>query len=151
MIKGSILVLLASVAVVASPAPMGRPRIMTSGLCGVVTDLSGMPVKKATVTAMFGDSSSSQDTDEAGHWSFGSGTGPRWIEVEGAGYQTIQFDYVDKDHPKSNGADNPAFLTKPADGACLTPIYVRLAPMNHKAGFVSLDASKGIHKEKKSK
>jgi hypothetical protein len=137
-------------AVTVSPAPpLGRPHIVTSSLCGVVTDLSGMPIKKATVTAMFADSSASQDTDEAGRWSFGSGAGPHWVEVEGSGYQTFQFDYVDKDHPKSNGADNPALLSTPADGACTTPIYVRLAPMNHKVGFVSLDASKGIHKEKK--
>jgi hypothetical protein len=128
-----------------------RPRIAAAGLCGVVTDLAGVPVEKATVTAMFGDSSTSQETDKTGQWSFGRGAGPHWVQVEGRGFQTFEFDYVDKEGQKIGGADNTAFLSRPKGEPCANPIYVRLAPLNHKRGLVTLDASKGVHKEKKTK
>jgi hypothetical protein len=128
-----------------------RPRIAAAGLCGVVTDLAGEPVEKATVTAMFGDSSTSQETDKTGQWSFGRGAGPHWMQVEGRGFQTFEFDYVDKEGQKIGGADNTAFLSRPKGEPCANPIYVRLAPLNHKRGLVTLDASKGVHKEKKTK
>jgi Carboxypeptidase regulatory-like domain len=149
--KRSILLIVAAFALTASPADAGRPRVTTSVLCGVVTDLAGNPIEKATVTAMFANSSASQETDKAGQWNFGRGAGPHWMQVEGRGFQTFEFDYVDKEEQKSSGADNPAFLSKPKDGSCPTPIYVRLAPLNHKAGLVTLDPSKGVHKEKKTK
>jgi Carboxypeptidase regulatory-like domain len=132
-------------------AQAGRSRVVAPALCGVVTDLAGEPVEKATVTAMFGDSSTSQETDKAGQWSFGHGVGPHWVQVEGRGLQTFEFDYVDKEGQKSGGADNTAFLSRPKGEPCVAPIYVRLAPLNHKRGLVTLDASKGVHKEKKSK
>ena len=146
-----ILVIGSCFALMVSPAVAGRPRIVAAGLCGVVTDLTGKPIEKATVTAMFGDSSTSQETDKAGNWSFGRKAGPHWMEVEGRGYQTFEFDYVEKGDLKDSGADNSAFLSRPQGGSCATPIYVRLAPLNHKAGMVTLDPSKGVHKEKKSK
>ncbi len=128
-----------------------RPRIAAAGLCGVVTDLTGEPVEKATVTAMFGDSSTSEETDKAGNWNFGRGVGPHWVQVEGRGLQTFEFDYVDKEGQKSGGADNTAFLSRPKGEPCAAPIYVRLAPLNHKRGLVTLDAAKGIHKDKEKK
>jgi hypothetical protein len=149
--KRSILLIAAFFPLTFSAAQAERPRIAAAGLCGVVTDLAGVPVEKATVTAMFGDSSTSQETDKAGQWSFGRGAGPHWIQVEGRGLQTFEFDYVDKDGQKSGGADNSGFLSKPMGESCATPIYVRLAPLNHKRGLVTLDPSKGVHKEKKSK
>ncbi|MGD0649303.1 MAG: carboxypeptidase-like regulatory domain-containing protein [Acidobacteriaceae bacterium] len=149
--KRSIFLVVACFALTVSPAEAGRSRITAAGLCGVVTDLAGVPIEKATVTAVFANFSTSQETDKAGQWSFGRGDGPQAMEVEGRGYQTFQFDYVDKENQKSSGADNPAFLLKPKGGSCSTPIYVRLAPVNHKAGMVTLDPSKGVHKEKKSK
>ena len=149
--KRSFLLIVAAFALTVSPADAGRPRVTTSVLCGVVTDLTGKPIEKATVTAMFGDSSTSQETDKAGNWSFGRGAGPHWMEVEGSGYQTFQFDYVEKGDQTSSGADNSAFLSRPKGGSCATPIYVRLAPLNRKAGLVTLDASKGVHKEKTTK
>ncbi len=149
--KRAILLGVGCVALMGFPAHAGRPRIIASGLCGVVTDQAGKPVEHATVTAMFANFSTSQETDADGHWSFGRGAGPHRMEVEGSGYQTFQFDYVDKADQKSTGADNPEFLTRPKDAACLTPIYVRLAPLNHKSGMVTLDPLKGVHKEKKSK
>jgi len=114
-----------SAALTVSDAQAERPKIAAAGLCGVVTDLTGEPVEKATVTAMFGDSSTSEETDKGGNWNFGRGVGPHWVQVEGRGMQTFE--------------------------PCANPIYVRLAPMNHKRGLVTLDASKGVHKEKKSK
>jgi len=149
--KRSMLLIVAFFALTVSPARAGRPRITTPALCGVVTDLAGEPVEKATVTAMFGDSSTSQETDKAGQWNFGRGAGPHWVQVEGRGLQTFEFDYVDKGGQKSGGADNSGFLSKPKGEPCANPIYVRLAPMNHKRGLVTLDASKGVHKEKKTK
>jgi hypothetical protein len=139
-----------SAALTVSDAQAERPRIAAPGLCGVVTDLAGVPVEKATVTAMFGDSSTSQETGKAGQWSFGSKAGPHWMQVEGRGFQTFEFDYVDKEGQKS-GPDNSAFLSRSTGEPCAAAIYVRLAPLNHKRGLVTLDASKGIHKEKKSK
>jgi hypothetical protein len=149
--KRSILMIAACFALTVSAADAERPRIAAAGLCGVVTDLTGEPVEKATVTAMFGDSSTSQETDKAGNWSFGRGAGPHWVQIEGRGFQTFEFDYVDKEGQKIGGADNTAFLSRPKGEPCANPIYVRLAPLNHKRGLVTLDASKGIHKEKKSK
>jgi Carboxypeptidase regulatory-like domain len=149
--KRSMVLVAACLALTVSTAEAGRPRIAAAGLCGVVTDLAGEPIAKATVTAMFGDSSTSQETDDAGNWSFGRGAGPHWMQVEGRGYQTFQFDYVDKSDQKNGGADNSGFLSRPKGEPCAAPIYVRLAPLNHKAGMVTLDASKGVHKEKKSK
>jgi hypothetical protein len=149
--KRSILLIAACFALTASAAMAERPRIAAAGLCGVVTDLTGMPVEKATVTAMFGDSSTSQETDKAGQWSFGRGVGPHRMQVEGRGMQTFEFDYVDKEGQKTGGADNSAFLSRPTGEPCANPIYVRLAPLNHKRGLVTLDASKGVHKEKKTK
>ena len=140
-----------SAALTVSDARAERPRIAAAGLCGVVTDLAGVPVEKATVTAMFGDASTSQETDKAGQWNFGRGAGPHWMQVEGRGFQTFEFDYVDKEGQKIGGADNTAFLSRPKGEPCAAPIYVRLAPLNHKRGLVTLDASKGVHKEKKSK
>jgi Carboxypeptidase regulatory-like domain len=147
----TILLIVALFALAVTPAQAGRPRIAAAGLCGVVTDLAGEPVEKATVTAMFGDASTSQETDKSGQWNFGSKAGPHWMQVEGRGLQTFEFDYVDKEGQKGTGANNSAFLPKPRGEACMTPIYVRLAPLNHKRGLVTLDASKGVHKEKKSK
>lgn len=129
------------------PAREKRPKIATSVLCGVVTDLAGAPIAKATVAAMWADFGTSNKTDQSGRWSFGPGAGPHWMEVEAEGFETFTFDYVDKADPKSDGAEKPAF-TKPAnDGACPTPIYVRLAPSNSNAGFVTLDPAKRILKE----
>jgi len=146
-----ILLIAAGCALTVSAAQTERPRIAAAGLCGVVTDLTGEPVEKATVTAMFGDSSTSEETDKGGNWNFGRGVGPHWVQVEGRGMQTFEFDYVDKEGQKSGGADNTAFLSRRRGEPCVNPIYVRLAPLNHKRGLVTLDASKGIHKEKKSK
>ena len=144
------LMIAALFALTVSAAQAERPRIAAAGLCGVVTDLAGEPVEKATVTAMFGDASTSQETDKAGQWNFGRKAGPHWMQVEGRGFQKFEFDYEDKDGQKS-GPDNSAFLSRTAGEPCVAPIYVRLAPLNHKRGLVTLDASKGIHKEKKSK
>ncbi len=145
------LLVAACFALTISAAQAERPRIAAAGLCGVVTDLTGAPVEKATVTAMFGDASTSQETDKAGQWNFGRGAGPHWMQVEGRGLQTFEFDYVDKEGQKSSGADNSAFLSRPKGEPCAAPIYVRLAPLNHKRCLVNLDASKGVHKEKKTK
>ena len=145
------LMIAALFALTVSAAQAERPRIAAAGLCGVVTDLTGEPVEKATVTAMFGDSSTSEETDKGGNWNFGRGVGPHWVQVEGRGMQTFEFDYVDKEGQKIGGADNTGFLSTPKGEPCANPIYVRLAPMNHKKGLVTLDASKGVHKEKKSK
>jgi hypothetical protein len=145
------LMIAALFALTVSAAQAERPRIAAAGLCGVVTDLAGEPLEKATVTAMFGDSSTSEETDKAGNWNFGHGVGPHWVRVEGRGLQTFDFDYVDKEGQKIAGADNTAFLSRRRGEPCVNPIYVRLAPLNHKRGLVTLDASKGIHKEKKSK
>ena len=134
-----------------SVAQAERPRIAAAGLCGVVTDLTGEPVEKATVTAMFGDASTSEETDKAGNWNFGHGVGPHWVRVEGRGLQTFDFDYVDKEGQKIGGADNTAFLSRVRGEPCANPIYVRLAPLNHKRGLVTLDAAKGIHKDKEKK
>jgi hypothetical protein len=147
----SILLVIAFAALAVSAARAARPRITTAGLCGVVTDLEGMPIANATVSAMFADFGTSQQTDDGGRWNFGRGAGPHWMKVEDDGFHTFLFDYVDKENEKSNGADNPAFLQKPKDKSCLTPIYVRLAPVYRKAGMVTLNPSKGVHKEKKSK
>ena len=147
-------VVLMSVAVLVfggSVAQAERPRIAAAGLCGVVTDLTGEPVEKATVTAMFGDASTSEETDKAGQWNFGHGVGPHWVRVEGRGLQTFDFEYEDKDGQKSGGADNTAFLSRVRGEPCANPIYVRLAPLNHKRGLVTLDAAKGIHKDKEKK
>ncbi|HSY35213.1 MAG TPA: carboxypeptidase-like regulatory domain-containing protein [Acidobacteriaceae bacterium] len=149
--KRSILLIVACFALTVSATQAEGQRITAAGLCGVVTDLAGVPVEKATVTAMFGDTSKSQETDKAGQWNFGRGVGPHWMQVEGRGLQTFEFDYVDKAGQKSGGADNSDFLSRPKGEPCATPIYVRLAPLNHKRGLVTLDPSKGVHKEKKSK
>ncbi|MFP5226802.1 MAG: carboxypeptidase-like regulatory domain-containing protein [Acidobacteriota bacterium] len=124
-----------------------RPKIATSVLCGVVTDLAGEPISKATVAAMWMDFGTSNETDQSGRWSFGPGTGPHWMKVEAAGFETFLFDYVDKADPKSNGAEKPAFILPRNDGPCPTPIYVRLAPTSSNAGFVTLDSAKRIRKE----
>ena len=145
------LMIAALLALMIPAAQAERPRIAAAGLCGVVTDLTGEPVEKATVTAMFGDSSTSEETDKAGNWNFGRGVGPHWVQVEGRGLQTFEFDYVDKEGQKSGGADNTAFLSRPKGEPCAAPIYVRLAPLNHKRGLVTLDAAKGIHKDKEKK
>jgi hypothetical protein len=150
--KNFILIIATSLALTVSlPAQEKRPRIATSVLCGVVTDLAGVPITKATVAAMWADFGSSQRTDESGRWSFGRGTGPHWIKVDGDGFETFIFDYIDKEDPKNNGADKPAFMLPAKDGACSTPIYVRLAPHNSSTGFVTLDPTKGVLKEKKTK
>jgi len=145
------LMIAALLALMIPAAQAERPRIAAAGLCGVVTDLTGEPVEKATVTAMFGDSSTSEETDKAGNWNFGRGVGPHWVQVEGRGLQTFEFDYVDKEGQKSGGADNTAFLSRPKGEPCAAPIYVRLAPLNRKRGLVTLDAAKGIHKDKEKK
>ncbi len=146
-----ILMIAAGFALIFSAGRAERPRIAAAGLCGVVTDLQSKPIEKATVTATFGNSSTSQETDKAGNWSFGRGVGPHWMEVEGSGYQTFQFDYIEKGDQKNGRVDNSAFLSRPKGEPCAAPIYVRLAPLNRKAGLVTLDASKGVHKEKKTK
>ena len=145
------LMIAALLALMIPAAQAERPRIAAAGLCGVVTDLTGEPVEKATVTAMCGDASTSEETDKAGQWNFGRGVGPHWVHVEGRGLQTFEFDYVDKEGQKSGGADNTAFLSRPKGEPCAAPIYVRLAPLNHKRGLVTLDAAKGIHKDKEKK
>jgi hypothetical protein len=126
-----------------------RPKIATSMLCGVVTDLAGAPIAKATVAAMWADFGTSNETDQSGRWSFGRGTGPHWMKVDAEGFETFIFDYVDKADPKSNGAEKPAFIVPAKDSVCPTPIYVRLAPSNSDDGFVTLD-EKRILKEKKA-
>ncbi len=124
-----------------------RPKIATSVLCGVVTDLAGAPIAKATVAAMWMDFGTSTKTDQSGRWSFGPGAGPHWMKVEAEGFETFIFDYVDKADPKSNGAEKPAFIMPTNDNACPTPIYVRLAPGNSNAGFVTLDSAKRIREK----
>jgi len=132
-----------SLVLIVSPAAKEkRPSISTSVLCGVVTDLAGTPIPKASVAAMWADFGSSQRTDESGRWSFGSGSGPHWMKVDGDGFETFIFDYVDKEDPKDSGADKPAFMLPAKDRACPSPIYVRLAPRNSNKGFVTLDATK---------
>ena len=87
--KRSMLLMVAFFAVTVSAAHAERPRIAAAGLCGVVTDLTGEPVEKATVTAMFGDSSTSEETDKAGKlelrarsWAaLGAGRGSRYANV----------------------------------------------------------------------
>ena len=128
-----------------------KPRIATAVLCGIVTDLSGMPVAKAEVAAMWADFGTSQQTDELGRWSFGSGAGPHWMMVDGVGFETLIFDYVDQAAPKSSGADKPAFILPGMDHACPKPIFVRLAPRSSKAGFVTLDPKQDNSKKKKIK
>ncbi len=132
-----------SLVLMASPAAkQKRPRITTSVLCGVVTDLAGLPISKASVAAMWADFGSSQRTDESGRWSFGSGSGPHWMKIDGDGFETFLFDYVDKEDPKDSGADKPAFMLPAKDQACPLPIYVRLAPRDSNKGFVTLDPTK---------
>jgi len=149
--KNSILIIAISLTMTPSlVAQEKRPQIATSVLCGVVTDLAGKPVAKATIAAMWADFGSSQWTDESGRWSFGRGAGPHWMKVDGDGFETFIFDYVDQAEPKNNGADKPAFIQPAKDAACPTPIYVRLAPRNSNAGFVTLDPTKRILKEEKT-
>ena len=62
--KRAILLGVGCVALMGFPAHAGRPRIIASGLCGVVTDQAGKPVEHATVTAMFANFSTSQETDD---------------------------------------------------------------------------------------
>jgi hypothetical protein len=128
-----------------------RPKVATSVLCGVVTDLAGAPIAKAKVAAMWADFGTGTKTDQSGQWSFGPGLGPHWMKVEAEGFETFIFDYVDKEDPKSNGAEKPAFIRPAINGACPTPIYVRLAPGNSNAGFVTLDPAKRILKENNAK
>jgi len=128
-----------------------RTRIETSVLCGVLTDLAGTPIAKGTIAAMWADFGTATKTDQSGRWTFGSGAGPHWMKVDAEGYETFIFDYVDKADPKSNGAEKPAFIMPGKDGACPTPIYVRLAPRNSDAGFVTLDPAKSVPKENKAK
>jgi hypothetical protein len=64
------------------------------------------------------------------------------MKVDGDGFETFIFDYVDKEDPKDSGADKPAFMLPAKDRACPSPIYVRLAPRNSNKGFVTLDATK---------
>jgi len=141
----SILVLAILLTVTSSvPAQEKRPKIATSTLCGIVTDLAGAPIAKATVAAMWMDFGTSDMTDSSGRWSFGSGTGPHWMEVKAEGFETFIFDYVDRADPKSNGAEKPAFIKPTNDGPCPIPIYVRLGPRNSNAGFVTLNPAKRI-------
>ena len=72
------------------------------------------------------------------------------MRVNAEGFETFIFDYVDKADPKGTGADKPAFTMPAREGACPTPIYVRLAPRDATNGFVTLDA-KRILTEKKVK
>jgi hypothetical protein len=151
VMKVSILVLTIFLMMTSSlPAQEKRPKIATSVLCGVVTDLAGVPIAKATVSAMWMDFGTGNKTDQSGRWSFGP-AGPHWMKVDAEGFETFIFDYVDKADPKSNGAEKPAFTMPANDGACPTPIYVRLAPSNSNAGFVTLDPAKRILKEKNAK
>lgn len=124
-----------------------RPKIETSVLCGVVTDLAGSPIAKGTVAAMWADFGTGTKTDQLGRWNFGSGVGPHWIKVDAEGYETFIFDYVDKADPKSSGGEKPGFIRPLKDGECPTPIYVRLAIRNSDAGFVTLDPAKGMPKK----
>ena len=125
-----------------------RQKIVAPVLCGIVTDLTGQPVAKATVAAMWADFGTSQQVDELGRWSFGANAGPHWMRLESEGFETFIFDFVDQADPKDNGADKPAFIPSPHGKACTKPIYVRLAPANSNVGFVTLDLNKRISKEK---
>ena len=64
------------------------------------------------------------------------------MKVDAEGFETFIFDYVDKAAPKSDGGDKPAFIVNPKDGTCPVPIFVRLAPRDSAAGFVTLDPKK---------
>jgi hypothetical protein len=132
------------------PAQEKRPKIATPVLCGVVTDLIGSPIAKASVAAMWADFGTDTKTDQSGRWSFGRGTGPQWMNVDAEGFETFIFDYVDKADPNNNGADKPAFIRPPKDASCPSPIYVRLAPNGSHKGFVTLDATKGLQQKKVS-
>jgi hypothetical protein len=126
-----------------------RPKIVAPALCGVVTTLSGVPIEKASVAAMWADFGTSTRTDAQGRWNFGSGVGPHWINVQADGFEQFIFDYAEPGKEKDNGADKPAFIRTPKDTDCSKPIYIRLAPKGATNSFVTLDSQKGLQKENK--
>lgn len=72
------------------------------------------------------------------------------MRVEGNGFEPFTFDYVDGADVKSTGANKPAFILPGTQHACPIPIYVRLAPTNSNAGFVTLNPNQK-NSDKKTK
>jgi hypothetical protein len=128
-----------------------RPRIVAPQLCGVLTDLSGVPITKAKVAAMVADVGSSVSTDESGRWGFAGDAGTRWIMIDVHGFEPLIFDYSTNSKKKKNIGDEPAFVRGAgANDLCRTPIHVRLAIAGSKKGVVTLDPRNGLQTESDS-